>query len=80
MPSKLEARVSRHDREIAAIRKLIVTGMKMLVKSDRNLLRLEGAQIAMRDDMRELAAAQRETDRQLKGLIRALERGRNGHS
>lgn len=80
MPTKLEARVSRHDREIAAIRKLIVTGMEILVKSDQNLLRLEGAQVAMREDLRQLAAAQRETDRQLKGLIRALERGRNGHT
>ncbi len=26
-----------------------------------------------------LAASQRETDRMLKGLIRSLERGRNGH-
>ncbi|HUQ93002.1 MAG TPA: hypothetical protein VM120_15075 [Bryobacteraceae bacterium] len=32
MPSKLEARIARHDREIAAIRKLVLTGMKMLVK------------------------------------------------
>jgi len=30
VPSKLEARVSQHDREIAAIRKLVVTGMKMI--------------------------------------------------
>ena len=30
MPSKLEARVAQHDREIAAIRKLILTGMRMI--------------------------------------------------
>ena len=30
MPSKLEARVSEHDRQIAAIRKLILAGMKMI--------------------------------------------------
>jgi hypothetical protein len=33
MPSKLEARVTQHDREIAAIRKLVMQGMKMLVKN-----------------------------------------------
>jgi len=30
MPSKLETRVTEHDRQTAAIRKLILTGMKML--------------------------------------------------
>jgi hypothetical protein len=30
MPSKLETSVTEHDRQIAAIRKLILTGMKML--------------------------------------------------
>ena len=87
MPTKLEARASRHDGEIAAIRKFIVTGTRLPVKSDQNLLRLEGQQEAMREDLRKLAAAQRETataqretDRQLKALIRALDRGRNGHT
>jgi hypothetical protein len=66
MPSKLEARVTEHDRQIAAIRKLIVTGMKMIVHSQTQI--------------KALAASQRETDRMLKGLIRSQERGRNGHS
>ncbi|MGO9262512.1 MAG: hypothetical protein ACLQU1_40450 [Bryobacteraceae bacterium] len=30
MPTKLEARVAEHDRQIAAIRKLILQGMKMI--------------------------------------------------
>jgi hypothetical protein len=30
VPTKLEARVSVHDREIAAIRKLILQGIKMI--------------------------------------------------
>jgi len=30
MPSKLEIRVAQHDREIAAIRKLILHGMKII--------------------------------------------------
>ena len=74
MPSKLEARVTQHDREIAAIRKLILQGMKMLVEN--------GAQI------KALAVAQRATDKKLDALaitvdrfIRSLERGgSNGHS
>jgi hypothetical protein len=73
MPSKLEARVTQHDREIAAIRKLILQGMKMLVEN--------GTQI------KALAAAQRYTDKKLDALaktvdrfIRSLERsGSNGH-
>ena len=63
--ANLKERVDRHDREIAAIRKLLLTGMKMLAKHDKNLLRLE--------------ESQRETDRQLQALIRSL-RGSNGHS
>jgi hypothetical protein len=66
MASKLEARVSAHDREIAAIRKLILQGMKMIN--------------ALSAEVRELAAAQRKTDAQLQSLMRSLERGRNGHS
>ena len=84
MPTFKE-RIDRHDREIAAIRKLMLAGMKMLAKHDQNFLRLEGQQmvlreeqIALRKELRELAAAQRETDRELKGLIRSL-RGGNGH-
>jgi hypothetical protein len=73
MPSKLETRVTQHDREIAAIRKLILQGMKMLVEN--------GTQI------KALAAAQRATDKKLDVLtatvdrfIRSLERGGgNGH-
>ena len=66
MPGKLEARVTEHDRQIAAIRKLILTGMKMLSETQTQ--------------MKALAASQRETDRMLQGLIRSLERGgHNGH-
>jgi hypothetical protein len=90
--ASFKERIDRHDREIAAIRKLMLAGMKMLAKHDQNQLRLEGQQmvlreeqIALRKELRELAAAQRETDRlvretdrELKGLIRSL-RGGNGH-
>jgi hypothetical protein len=67
MPSKLEMRVAQHDREIAAIRKLIVAGMKMISSNN--------AQI------RALAASQRKTDRMLQDLLRSLGRrdATNGH-
>ena len=55
MSSKLEARVAQHDREIATIRKLILTGMRMLN-------RLEHA-------VGDLTAAQRKTDQMLQDLI-----------
>jgi hypothetical protein len=63
----LKERVDEHDREIAAIRKLLLTGMKMLVRLEQSQKRLE--------------AAQKETDRMLKDLIRSLGRngGGNGH-
>lgn len=59
-------RIDQHDREIAAIRKLIHSGMKMLVQSQA--------------EIRELRASQRETDRQLRAFIRSLPRGGNGHT
>jgi len=37
MPSQLEARVTQHDREIAAIRKLVLQGMKMLVENQSQI-------------------------------------------
>jgi hypothetical protein len=61
MPSKLEARVTQHDREIAAIRKLILQGMKMVVEN--------------RAEIKALAVAQRVTEKNLDRFIRSLERG-----
>ena len=52
MSSKLEARVSELDRQIAGIRKLIMAGMKMLNENQ--------GQIKL------LTTSQRETDRILK--------------
>ena len=69
----LKERVDRHDREIAAIRKLIHAGMKMFV-------RLEQEHIAFRKEFRELQAQQRETSRELQAFIRSLRRGGNGHT
>jgi hypothetical protein len=66
-------RIDRHDREIAAIRKLLQTGMKMLVRNEEEIRQLRAAQ-------KETARQQKETDRQLNRFIRSLERGNgNGH-
>jgi hypothetical protein len=68
-----EARVTQHDREIAAIRKLILTGMKLLVET-------QTAQKEFRADLKELRAMQKKTEATLERFIRSMERGpRNGH-
>jgi hypothetical protein len=62
----LTERVSQHDREIAAIRKLVLTGMKMLVSLEKG--------------MKDLQTAQKRTEQTLERFIRSLERsGGNGH-
>jgi hypothetical protein len=66
VPSKLETRVTEHDRQIAAIRKLILTGIKMLVETQ--------------SQVKALARSQRETDKMLQGFIRSLKGGgHDGH-
>ena len=69
----LKERVDRHDREIAAIRKLLQIGMRMQVKNEEAIRKLAQAQ-------RETDRLLKETDRQLNKLIRSLEAGSgNGH-
>jgi hypothetical protein len=80
MPSKLEARVTEHDRQIAAIRKLILAGMKMINESQSLARESQALARENQAQIKALAAAQHETDRMLKGLIRSRERGRHGHS
>ncbi|MBZ5610293.1 MAG: hypothetical protein LAP38_18680 [Acidobacteriia bacterium] len=64
--ASLKQRIDRHDREIAAIRKLIHVGMKMSVTNEKQI--------------RELAVQQRQTSRELQAFIRSLQRGGDGHS
>lgn len=63
--------LAKHDREIAAIRKLLLSGMKML-----NQVVEKQREIA--EEQRQLQKSQRETDRQLQLFLRSL-RGGNGH-
>jgi ABC-type Fe3+-citrate transport system substrate-binding protein len=57
----VEARLTQHDREIAAIRKLIMQGMKLVVSNEKAY--------------RRLTDAQRVTEKKLEALIEALGRG-----
>lgn len=65
--------LSKHDREIAAIRKLILQGMKMIVEGKQEMREIRAAQ---RETDRQL----KETDRQLKAFIESLRTGSNGHN
>jgi hypothetical protein len=74
----VESRLGEHDRQIAAIRKLMMAGMRMLSRTDTQINLLTGKIDALADDMRKLAAAQAATEKKLGSLIDTL-RGRNGH-
>ncbi len=69
MPSKssVQEHLSRHDREIAAIRKLVLQGMKLMIELQKG--------------QKELQAAQKKTEQTLERFMRSLERGGvpNGH-
>lgn len=60
-------------REIAAIRKLILAGMKMLAANEKQI-RENGRQVG------ELQAQQRETSREPQAFIRSLRRGGIGYT
>jgi hypothetical protein len=64
-PTKTADRFDKHDRQIAAIRELVLEGMRLVIQS--------------RKDIRALNAAQNRTDASLKALIDSL-RGANGKS
>jgi hypothetical protein len=62
---------AKAERQMAAIRKLIQIGMRMIVKNEE-LVKITQA------ELRELAAVQKVTETKLQGLIDALRRGGNG--
>ena len=65
--SKVQERLDKHDKQIAAIRDLVKEGMRLMIET--------------RKDLRTLAAAQKRTDASLKAFIDTLRRsGGNGHS
>jgi hypothetical protein len=84
MAERVGIRLNRLDRQVAAMQKFILTRMKMPVrnyrKHQRISLRMKKAQIAVREELRLLAAEQRQTTKTLERFIRSMERGRNGDS
>jgi competence protein ComGC len=70
--SEIEAKVIKHDRQIEAIKKLIATGMKMIVRNDQQIARND-QQIARN------AQAIAELTKNVNALVKYSERGQNGH-
>jgi hypothetical protein len=97
--AKAEGRMAKLDVRMAGITKLLRQGMKMLAKTDANLVQLATAQkrtdlnlaelaaaqkvtgvhlTQLAKTQKELAEAQKTTDRSLKAFIDSLRNGRNG--
>ena len=69
---------AKAEGQMAAIRKLIRTGMRLIVESEESIKELAAAQKVTEAKLQDLAAAQRVTEVKLKGLIDAWRRGGNG--
>ena len=69
---------AKAERQMVAIRKLIQTGMRMIVKNEQLIKEVAAAQKATEAELRGLAAAQKVTESKLQGFINSLRRGRNG--
>jgi membrane protein involved in colicin uptake len=80
--ARAEARAAqaeaKAERQMAAIRKLIQTGMRMIVKNETLIKEVAAAQKATESELRTLAAAQKVTETKLQGFIDFLRRGGNG--
>jgi hypothetical protein len=70
----LEKRQAKFDKSLVAIRKLILTGMKMInqVTASQKVAQLELREI--RDDIRGLTAAQKRTDEKFERLVELMSR------
>jgi hypothetical protein len=62
--AKIQERLDKHDKQIAAIRELVQEGMRLLVET--------------RKDIRALAASQKRTEASLQTLIRTIGQHPNG--
>ena len=63
---RFEENQKRFDRSLRGIRTMIVAGMKMMSANQRSI--------------KELTAAQKQTDKQLKAFLSSMEKGRNGRN
>ena len=78
--ARFDARMEKFDRRLEAMRKLVETGMRMLVKMEKGQQGLTERLNALAVDVQALTAAQRRTDRKLDRLLDAWSRQRpNGH-
>jgi hypothetical protein len=69
----LKERADRHDREIAAIRKLIITGMKMINRNQEQIDELRAIQKVTEQKLQRLEAS-------VNDFVDSMRRGGNGHS
>jgi hypothetical protein len=69
---------AKAEGQMAAIRKLIRTGMRMIVENEESIKELAAAQRVTETKLQDLATAQKVTEIKLKGLIDAWRRGGNG--
>lgn len=69
----LKERADLHDREIAAIRKLILTGMKMINRNQEQIDELRALQKVTEQGLQDLRAS-------VKEFVDSMRRGGNGHS
>src|SRR5579864_6159151 len=60
---------AKAERQMAAIRKLIATGMRMIVKNDEQIAKNEQQIAKNEQQIKELAVAQKATETELRGLI-----------
>ena len=75
---RADARMDRFDRQLHGMRKLVMTGMKMLVRIESTMSKLGEEQREVAKAQRELAVSQRVTDKKLQAFIDSLRRGGNG--
>jgi hypothetical protein len=69
---------AKAEGQMAAIRKLIQTGLRMIVKNEELIKKNEESIKELATAHKELAAAQKVTETKLQGLIDAWRRGGNG--
>jgi hypothetical protein len=69
----LKQRADQHDREIAAIRKLILTGMKMMNRNQTQINQVAAAQKVTEQNLQRLEASVQE-------FVNSLRHGGNGHT
>jgi hypothetical protein len=80
--AKADARAAaaevKAERQMAAIRKLIQVGMRLIAQNQEQIKELTAAQKETNKEIKELKAVQRVTELKLQAFIESLRRGSNG--